>query len=137
MLERCQVTFSREGRRVLVALRGTLDAQGADQLHPLLVDVIDGQGNVDVVVDWAGLELLDRQCVGVLADACRRAAEKRRGAGVVVPCSGQVSPGPFPCPGQPGRAGAAPGGPCALATLDALLASRDRRAADVSQGRAE
>ena len=74
MLDRCQVSFRRLGGNVVVTLSGALDGAAAHRLYPLLLDVIEGQGNMGVVIDWTGLDEIDATAAAVLSDVETRAA---------------------------------------------------------------
>ena len=79
MLDRCQISFRRLGRSVVVSLSGALDGAAAHRLYPLLLDVIEGQGNMGVVIDRSGLHEIDATAASVLSDAEARAARLQAG----------------------------------------------------------
>lgn len=58
--------------RVVVTLRGALDASVAPRLRPLLWDLIDGQGNLDVVIDLRDVVVIDPEGIGLLMGASER-----------------------------------------------------------------
>lgn len=68
--------FSLELSRALgmavVHVRGTLDAGAAPALRTRLANVIDGQGNRQVVLDLRGMTAIDRAGMLVLVDALTR-----------------------------------------------------------------
>lgn len=66
------ISISRALSRVVVTLHGTLDAHAAPRLRPLLLDLIDGQGNLDVVIDLRDVAVIDHAGIGVLLGASER-----------------------------------------------------------------
>ena len=71
------------GRRlgtVVVNVHGELDMARAGQLGNILVDLIDGQGNLSLVVDLHDATTSDPDSLSVFVDAAERA---RRRGGVV------------------------------------------------------
>jgi anti-anti-sigma factor len=64
--------FSRSLGKVVVRVRGTLNARTAPALRARLVDVIDNQGNRSVVVELQEMTAVDNAGLFVLADALRR-----------------------------------------------------------------
>ena len=76
------VSFSRSLGDVVVTLAGDLDARTAPTLADRLTDVIDGEGNLAVVVDLERLAFVDSAGVGVLADANGRL--RRRGGSLTL-----------------------------------------------------
>ena len=58
---------------VVVTLHGEFDSAGAATVEALLVDLIDGQGNLAVVLDVRDVVPVDGGAVGVLARAARSA----------------------------------------------------------------
>lgn len=63
---------------VVVTVRGELDAMNSERLLELVIDLVDGQGNLDVVLDLGGLRRVDPCGVDVLRDAIGR-GERRGG----------------------------------------------------------
>jgi len=63
---------------VVVTVHGVLDIEKAGQLGGILVDLIDGQGNMSIVVDLHHARAGDADSLWVFADAAERA--QRRGA---------------------------------------------------------
>lgn len=59
----------RRGRDVVVAVSGDLDAWSADRLRAHLDDLINGQGNLSVVVDGREMSFIDSFGLSVLIDA--------------------------------------------------------------------
>lgn len=66
------LVFSRTHGTVVVYVVGALDAASARQLDDRLVDIIDGQGNLRLVVDLADTRSIDRAGLAVLVDALQR-----------------------------------------------------------------
>lgn len=66
------LAFSRALSKVIVHIHGALDADTALELHERLVDVIDGQGNLQLVLDLRGMTLIDSAGFSVLVDALKR-----------------------------------------------------------------
>jgi anti-anti-sigma factor len=64
--------FSRVLSRVVIQVSGDLDSVGARVLGEAMVEVIDAQGNLNVLVDLHHLGAIDDDGVQVLADAHRR-----------------------------------------------------------------
>lgn len=74
------LSVSRVSRSVVVTLRGELDYPVSAQLAEVLADLIDGQGNLVMVVDVRDLHRVDPAGLGVLADAAH--AVEGRGGGL-------------------------------------------------------
>ena len=70
------LAFSRALGKVVVHIDGPLDGRTAHELKHRLVDVIDGQGNRQLVLDLTGTTLLDAFGVSVLVDALKRMQRK-------------------------------------------------------------
>lgn len=66
------LAFSRSCGRVVVDVFGSLDAGHAHELKDRLVDVIEGQGNRQLVLDLARTTLIDSTGLSVLVDALKR-----------------------------------------------------------------
>ncbi|MDP8937170.1 MAG: STAS domain-containing protein [Actinomycetota bacterium] len=66
------LVFSRALGQVVVHVHGTLDATTAPALNARLVDIIDGQGNRQVVLDLRKMAAVDAAGLVVLADALKR-----------------------------------------------------------------
>ena len=71
------ISISRSLSRVIVTLRGVLDGSAAPRLRPLLWDLIDGQGNLDVLVDLEDVAVIDPAGIGLLVGTSERM--RRRG----------------------------------------------------------
>lgn len=69
------LAFSRALGKVVVHVHGPLDATTAPDLAARLVDVIDNQGNRQVVLDLRGMTSIDANGLFVLADALKRMDE--------------------------------------------------------------
>lgn len=66
------LVFRRALGKVVVHVHGALDGDTAHELHDRLVDVIDGQGNLQLVLDLRGMTLIDSAGFSVLVDALAR-----------------------------------------------------------------
>lgn len=64
--------FSRALGKVIVHVRGPLDETTAAALKARLVDIIDGQGNRQVVLDLRQMTSIDTSGLFALADALKR-----------------------------------------------------------------
>ena len=64
--------FSRALGRVIIHIHGALDGESAHELRDRLVDVIDGQGNLRLVVDLRATTFIDATGFAVLVDALKR-----------------------------------------------------------------
>ncbi len=65
-------TVSRLDGRVLVCLGGELDVYSSPHLRSTLLALIDGQGNLALVIDLADLQFIDSTGLSVLLTALRR-----------------------------------------------------------------
>ena len=68
--------FSRRGRDVTVAVRGEVDGVSTGILRTLLLDVVDGQGNLSVTVDLSGMTFIGSAGLGVFLEMHRLAVER-------------------------------------------------------------
>ena len=68
--------FARRGRSVTVAVRGEVDGASATVLRGLLLDVVDGQGNLSVHLDLSEMTFIDSSGLSMLLDMHRRAVER-------------------------------------------------------------
>ena len=66
------LVFSRALGRVVVHVHGMLDSNAAPTLENGLADIIDGQGNRQVVLDLRRMTGVDAAGLSVMADALRR-----------------------------------------------------------------
>jgi anti-anti-sigma factor len=75
-----KVVVGRYQRTVVVTVHGTLDHPRAADLGPILADLIDGQGNLWLIVDLRDATAAGAAWVSVLAEASERA--RRRGGAI-------------------------------------------------------
>ena len=61
----------------MVTVHGELDSEMSTHLGGILADLIDGQGNMSVLVDLHGASATDPDCLWMLTEAAERA--HRRG----------------------------------------------------------
>lgn len=66
------LVFSRELGKVVVAVQGALDVGTAPTLRERLADIIDGQGNRQVVLDLRGMTAVDFAGLCVLVETLER-----------------------------------------------------------------
>ena len=76
------LVFSRALGKVIVHIHGPLDANSAPELKDRLVDVIDGRGNRQLVLDLRGTTRIDSVGFSVLVDALHR--QRKRGGDLVL-----------------------------------------------------
>ena len=69
---RFSLVFRRSLGRVVVDIHGALDASTAGQLRHRLADLIEGQGNRQLVLDLRETTLIDPRGLAVLVDAHKR-----------------------------------------------------------------
>ena len=77
---RASIVVSRNRGTVVVTVRGELDLPRAGDLGAMLADLIDGQGNLSVVVDLHDATAKDADCLWVFTEAAERA---RRHGGMI------------------------------------------------------
>lgn len=79
-----RIEIGRHQGTVVVTVHGELGPAAAAQLRPVLADLIDGQGNLSLIVDLhdATVSATESDDMSVLADAARRA--HRRGGAVTL-----------------------------------------------------
>ena len=77
---RASIVVSRNRGTVVVTVHGELDLPRAGDLGAMLADLIDGQGNLSVVVDLHDATASDADCLWVFTDAAERA---RRHGGII------------------------------------------------------
>lgn len=70
------IEFSRTRGSVVVTVRGDLDVSTGHLLRKGLVDLIDGQGNLSLVLDVSRVSFIDSAGIGVLVGAHRRLRDK-------------------------------------------------------------
>ena len=75
------MTFGRALGKVVVTVHGSLDGDTAPELRDRLVDLIEGQGNRQLVLELRETTSIDRAGVAVLVDALKRL---QRNAGSLV-----------------------------------------------------
>ena len=68
--------FSRNGRAVTVTVRGEVDRQSSDVLRRLLLDVVEGQGNLSVALDLSEMTFIDSSGLSMLLEIHGRAVER-------------------------------------------------------------
>lgn len=78
MIDRPSITVARSAGTVVVTVRGALDAEKSQHLGGILADLIDGQGNLSILVDLHDASATDPDCLWILTEAAERA--HRRGA---------------------------------------------------------
>lgn len=66
------VLTRRAAQDVVVSIEGELDAATAPPLRAILSDLIDGQGNLSVVLDLSAMTFVDSIGLGVFAGAAKR-----------------------------------------------------------------
>ncbi len=76
------LVFSRALGKVIVHVHGALDSKSAYELKDRLVDMIDGQGNRQLVLDLRRTTRIDSTGFSVLLDALHR--QKKRGGEFVL-----------------------------------------------------
>ena len=76
------ISISRALGKVVVTVRGDVDADLAQILHRVLVDLVDGLGSLDVILDLRHADRIDPIGVETVVDITERAA--RRGATLTV-----------------------------------------------------
>ncbi len=70
------IAISRALGSVVVTVHGNLDVPGARHLGNVLADIIDGQGNLSVIVDLHDASAPDARGLSVLATAAERAGRR-------------------------------------------------------------
>lgn len=68
--------ISRALGRIVVSPYGALDAEFAEHLQAILSDLIEGQGNLEVVIDAMQVASIDDPAIEVLVEASRRMGER-------------------------------------------------------------
>ncbi len=66
------LVYRRDNADVVVEVSGELDILSAPQLHDGLAALIDGHGNLSIVIELSGLEFMDAAGLRVLVDAQNR-----------------------------------------------------------------
>lgn len=80
--ESAAIVVGRQDGTVLVTVHGVLDLERAGQLGVILGDLIDGQGNLSIVVDLRRATAGDPDSLWVFTDAAERA--QRRGGTMIL-----------------------------------------------------
>lgn len=80
--EALPISISRALGKVVVTVRGDVDADLVQILHRVLVDLVDGLGSLDVILDLRYIDSLDPIGAKAVADVAERAA--RHGATLTV-----------------------------------------------------
>ena len=70
------LAYRRDGRDVVVAVRGDIDLSSAAYLEQALAELIDEQGNLSIVLDLERLEFMGSTGVALLLKARERARLK-------------------------------------------------------------
>lgn len=78
VIDQPSIAVARSAGTVVVTVRGELDAEKSKHLGAILADLIDGQGNMSLVVDLREASAADPDCLWMLTEAAERA--HRRGA---------------------------------------------------------
>lgn len=76
------IVIGRHQGTVVVTVQGEIDLPRAAHLGAALADLIDGQGNLSVVVDLHGATATDADCLWVFTEAAERA--RRRGGTITL-----------------------------------------------------
>ncbi len=58
---------------MVVAIRGTIGFEDWGRIDAVLRDLIDAQGNLDVILDLSDVGFLEREAVPLIVDAARQA----------------------------------------------------------------
>lgn len=80
--QRPSMSIERIGSKVIVSIRGSLDSEATPLFAHFIEDLIDGQGNLDVVIDLRDVPSVDPQTVDALAHAAHHM--KSRGGSLVL-----------------------------------------------------
>ncbi len=70
------IVIRRQLGTVVVIVRGELDALGSELLAAAISDLVDGQGNLDVVVDLVGLAKLAPPTLEAIAAGAHASAQR-------------------------------------------------------------
>lgn len=77
LIDQPSITVARSAGTVVVTVLGELDAERSKHLGGILADLIDGQGNLSILVDLHAASARDPDCLWMLTEAAERA--HRRG----------------------------------------------------------
>jgi anti-anti-sigma regulatory factor len=83
------IAVARSAGTVVVTVRGALDAEKSKHLGGILADLIDGQGNMSILVDLHASYATDPDCLWMLTEAAERA--HRRGGTVRLDAGAEVT----------------------------------------------
>jgi anti-anti-sigma regulatory factor len=83
------IAIARSAGTVVVTVRGELDAEWSNHLGGILADLIDGQGNMSILVDLHEASATDPDCLWMLTEAAERA--HRRGGTVRLDAGAEVT----------------------------------------------
>ena len=83
------ISVARSAGTVVVTVRGQLDAEKSQDLGGILADLIDGQGNMSILVDLHGASAADPDCLWMLTEAAERA--HRRGGTMRLDAAAEVT----------------------------------------------
>jgi anti-anti-sigma regulatory factor len=83
------IAVARSAGTVVVTVRGALDATRSRHLGGILADLIDGQGNLSILVDLHDARAAEPDCLWMLTEAAERA--RRRGGTMRLDASPEVT----------------------------------------------
>jgi anti-anti-sigma regulatory factor len=83
------IAVARSAGTVVVTVRGELDAAKSKHLGGILADLIDGQGNLSILVDLHEASATDPDCLWMLTEAGERA--HRRGGTMRLDAAAEVT----------------------------------------------
>ena len=89
IINRPSISVARSEGTVVVTVRGELDAETSQHLGGILADLIDGQGNMSILVDLHEASATDPDCLWMLTEAAERA--RRRGGTMRLDAAAEVS----------------------------------------------
>jgi anti-anti-sigma regulatory factor len=89
VIDRPSITVGRSAGTVVVTVCGELDAKTSKHLGIILADLIDGQGNLSILVDLHEASARDPDCLWILTEAAERA--HRRGATMRLDAAAEVT----------------------------------------------
>jgi len=90
--DQCSLSVARIGAAVVVTIRGDMDATTRELLSQVLDDLIDGQGNLFVSVEFTDIATVDVRTLDVFLQASERAAAHHARLMVTTP-GGRWEPG--------------------------------------------
>lgn len=127
------ISIGRQTGIVVVSVHGELDAQAARYLGAILADLIDGQGNLSLVVGLANATATDVDSLAVLATAAERA--RKRGGSLTLTNPGAVLAEALRRSGLDHLVGTVPGGDVDGSEPAAAVHRRDHTAHPVGRDR--